>query len=92
MATALKWVNFRQLCNTLANDPASTDVSNGDLPGSGNPVNGTPVEVLGEYPFGRRSDEGRAMLQIIHDIAPKATLAFRTGFVSPGDMALVSVS
>ena len=74
--------------NTLANNPASTDVSNGDLPGTGNPVNGTPVQVLGEYPFGRRSDEGRAMLQIIHDIAPKATLAFRTGFVSPGDMAL----
>lgn len=27
------------------------------------------------------------MLQIIHDIAPKSSLAFRTGFISPGDFA-----
>ena len=27
------------------------------------------------------------MLQIVHDIAPKASLAFRTGFVSAGDFA-----
>ena len=35
----------------------------------------------------RRSDEGRAMLQIVHDIAPKAQLGFRTGFISSGDFA-----
>jgi hypothetical protein len=28
------------------------------------------------------------MLQIVHDVAPKAKLAFRTGFVSEGDFAL----
>jgi hypothetical protein len=28
------------------------------------------------------------MLQLVHDVAPKAKLAFRTGFVSEGDFAL----
>ncbi len=73
--------------NTKPGNPAQTDVSNEDLPGLGNPKNSTPVKVLKEYPFGVRSDEGRAMLQIIHDVAPKAELAFRTGYISPGDFA-----
>ncbi len=70
------------------------DVGNGDLPGiagNGNP-NGydTPVRVIKEYPytFGQISDEGRAMLQIAHDIAPGANLAFRTGVLSPRDFEL----
>ncbi len=70
------------------------DVSNGDLPGTagnGNP-NGynTPVRVIKEYPytFGQLSDEGRAMLQIAHDIAPGADLAFRTAVLSPRDFEL----
>jgi len=82
--------------NTLAtpeNNPASDDISSGDLPGVDehgvpNPINSTPVQVLLDYPYGSRSDEGRAMLQIVHDIAPKAELAFRTGFISPGDFAV----
>jgi hypothetical protein len=68
--------------NTLAGNPAGLDVSNGDLPGAGNPVNNNPVQVIQEYPFGVRSDEGRAMLQIIDDVAPKSKLAFRTGFLT----------
>ena len=49
--------------NTIPGNPANTDVINGDLPGIGNPDNNvTPVQVLQDYPFGRRSDEGRAML------------------------------
>jgi hypothetical protein len=70
------------------------DVGNGDLPGTagnGNP-NGydIPVQVIKEYPytFGRISDEGRAMLQIVHDIAPGASLAFSTGVLSPRDFEL----
>ena len=65
--------------NTIPN----SDVDNGDLPG----LNGDSVQVLLEYPYGQRSDEGRAMLQIIHDVAPAARLAFRTGFITAGDMA-----
>ncbi|KAF0239979.1 MAG: subtilase family, partial [Chitinophagaceae bacterium] len=74
--------------NTLPNNPALADVQNGDLPGVGNPNgNITPVDVIQDFPLGARTDEGRAMLQIIHDIAPKSTLAFRTGFISAGDFA-----
>ncbi|AVT17832.1 hypothetical protein C8244_17620 [Paracidovorax avenae] len=54
---------------------AATDVARGDVPGRGNP-NGhlQPVRVLKDS-NGRDSDEGRAMAQIIHDVAPGATLA-----------------
>ncbi|MFM2326009.1 MAG: hypothetical protein RIR31_211, partial [Bacteroidota bacterium] len=66
---------------------AAQDIINGDLPGPGNPDgNTTPVNVLKDYPF-KSTDEGRAMLQIIHDVAPKAELYFRTGFISAGDFA-----
>jgi len=73
--------------NTQPGNQALIDVNNGDLPGIGNP-NGNllPVQVQ-DYTKGVQSDEGRAMLQIIHDIAPKAELAFRTGFISAGNMA-----
>lgn len=60
---------------------AATDVSNGDLPAD--------VDLgLGDYPFaGSLNDEGRAMMQIVYEEAPGAKLAFRTGFLSEGDMA-----
>ena len=70
--------------NTVSGNNASIDVANGDLPGA----NGTnPVQVIKEYPYGARSDEGRGMLQIVHDVAPGADLAFRTGVISEGDLA-----
>ncbi|TFG42679.1 MAG: hypothetical protein E4H43_02790, partial [Bacteroidia bacterium] len=75
---------------------ASTDVYNGDLPGT-NGINGTSnpngyfdnVHVVKDVPaeFGILTDEGRAMLQIVHDVAPGAKLAFRTGFLGQEDMA-----
>lgn len=74
--------------NKQLGNQAAIDVLNGDLPGTGNPNQDTiPVQVLMDYPFGIQTDEGRAMLQIIHDVAPKAQLAFRTGFISAGNMA-----
>ncbi len=58
---------------------AANDIASGDLPGAGNPLGNTqPVVVLAEFPGG--SDEGRAMLQIIHDMAPQAKLCFATAF------------
>ncbi len=57
---------------------AADDVASGDLPGPGNPLgNAKPVEVLQEGDPGD-TDEGRAMLQILHDVAPKARLGFAT--------------
>ncbi|MFM7217922.1 MAG: S8 family serine peptidase, partial [Bacteroidota bacterium] len=74
--------------NTLPGNNANIDVLNGDLPGSGNPSGRTvPVQVIKDYPYGSRSDEGRAMLQIVHDVAPGSDLGFRTGVVSEGDLA-----
>ncbi|HLG34877.1 MAG TPA: hypothetical protein VI757_08370, partial [Bacteroidia bacterium] len=69
--------------NTILGNPALTDVLNGDLPGTGNPDgHTTPVQVLQEYPYGTQTDEGRGMLQIAHDVAPNAELAFASGFLS----------
>jgi hypothetical protein len=63
--------------NGSAATTASDDVSTGDLPGPGSPDgNTTAVDTLDDGEPG--SDEGRAMLQLIHDIAPGATLGFHT--------------
>jgi hypothetical protein len=63
---------------------AADDVASGDLPGPGNINNPNPVLVLDEYDPGPDDspgfDEGRAMLQIVHDVAPKSKLAFATAF------------
>lgn len=56
----------------------AADVASGDLPGPGNPNGYTnPVNVLSDR-SGGGTDEGRAMLQIVHDVAPGAGLAFAT--------------
>lgn len=63
---------------------ADTDVSNGELPGPANPCGNTSaVGNLSEGPSG--ADEGRAMAQIVHDIAPKANVLFATAFA--GELA-----
>jgi len=70
----------------LAPNSAALDISTGDLPGSGNPLGNTqPVVVLQDSPA--RTDEGRAMLQIVHDIAPKAKLGFATAQGGPLNFA-----
>jgi hypothetical protein len=56
---------------------APDDVASGDLPGPGNPCGRTaPVQVLADSPD--QTDEGRAMLQLVHDLAPGADLSFAT--------------
>ncbi len=67
------------------NSKATVDVAAGDLPGA----NGTnPVQLLQDFPYGPASDEGRAMMHIIHDVAPGADLAFHTGVISPRNFEL----
>jgi Subtilase family len=63
------------------------DLSTGDLPASVNVLEeanclnyGAPIQL----PFG---DEGRAMLQVVHDVAPGAGLAFHTAVNSEADFA-----
>jgi hypothetical protein len=58
---------------------AATDVASGDLPGPGSPCGATPVDVLND-PEAQGEDEGRAMAQIVHDLAPGAAIDFATAF------------
>jgi hypothetical protein len=66
---------------------AATDISTGDLPSTVNVLEeadclhyGAPLQL----PFG---DEGRAMMQIVHDVAPGAGLAFYTAEAGEADFA-----
>jgi len=62
---------------------AADDVAGADLPGTANPCGDTtPVAVLDEDESGEEedADEGRAMAQIVHDVAPGAHLAFASAF------------
>jgi hypothetical protein len=58
------------------------DIESGDLPGGGNPCGQpTPVDVLEDIEKPKEAaDEGRAMAQIAHDLAPGANLAFASAF------------
>jgi hypothetical protein len=58
---------------------AAADEADGALPST--------VQVLKDDPSGSGTDEGRAMMQIIHEIAPGASLAFYTADVSEQDFA-----
>jgi len=72
-----------------ANVKYAQDQLSGDLPGPTNP-NGytTPVNVLKDYTSSTGvEDEGRGMLQIVHDLVPAANLAFYTADVSEVDFA-----
>jgi hypothetical protein len=60
---------------------ASTGVSAGELPGTGNTCGyTTPVNVLQDdlSLSDSPNDEGRAMLEVVHDLAPAAKLDFAT--------------
>jgi hypothetical protein len=68
---------------------ATDDVSSGDLPSGVNVVQEAPGPCTdygapSRLPFG---DEGRAMMQIVHDVAPSAGLSFYTAENSEADFA-----
>lgn len=57
---------------------AAGDVIGGDLPGPGSPCGSQqPVGILSD-PVASGTDEGRAMAQIVHDLAPGAAIDFAT--------------
>ena len=64
---------------------AAADIITGDLPASGVQVLGGESTLCGSLIF--CIDEGRAMLQIVHDMAPGATLLFHTGMGGKADYA-----
>jgi hypothetical protein len=69
------------------NTTAAIDVTSGDLPSAVNVIAEAPCLSYGaptQRPFG---DEGRAMLQIVHDVAPGASLSFYTAENSEADFA-----
>ena len=73
--------------NNGFNTTAAGDIATGDLPASVDVIEeatcmnyGAPIQL----PFG---DEGRAMMQIVHDVAPGASLAFYTAENSEADFA-----
>lgn len=65
----------------------ATDTSSGDLPGNVQVLKEADCANYGapeQLPF---TDEGRAMLQIVHDVAPDAALSFYTAAMSEADFA-----
>ena len=71
----------------FATDAAAFDESQGYLPASVNVLAEAPCTQYGQplqLPF---TDEGRAMLQIVHTVAPGAALAFYTADNSEADFA-----
>jgi hypothetical protein len=73
--------------NNGFNTTAAGDMGTGDLPSTVNVLAEAPCMNYGapiQLPFG---DEGRAIMQIVHDVAPGAGLAFYTAENSEADFA-----
>jgi Subtilase family len=66
---------------------AATDVATLDLPSGVDVLEEAPCSDYGAPIFTPFADEGRAMLQVVHDVAPGASLAFYTAENSEADFA-----
>ena len=66
--------------NCARSTSGTSSQTSADLPAS--------VGNLAPAPAPGLSDEGRAMMELIHDLAPGADLTFRTAFISEADFAV----
>jgi hypothetical protein len=71
----------------FATDDATFDATNGYLPASVNLLEEGACTNYDPAFFLPYADEGRAMMQIVHDVAPGAALAFYTGANTQADFA-----
>jgi len=62
----------------------SGDISAGDLPSG--------TKILGDYTGSDASDEGRAMAQVVHDVAPGAQILFQTAYSTQAAFASAIVN
>lgn len=75
------------LMNSIPQESEDTDDNTFDLPASIE-ILADNAEVGANCPnAGSLSDEGTAMAELVHDLAPDAELSFHTAFVSFGDFA-----
>ena len=65
---------------------AAADIVSDNLPGAGNTCGHTTVSIVADKPTAG-PDEGRGMMQIVHDLAPGAALDFATANVSQANFA-----
>ena len=66
---------------------ADEDVASGDLPGPSNPCGDSTVPEILDDAESQGEDEGRAMAQIVHDLAPGAKISFATAFTGESNFA-----
>lgn len=86
--------SFDAAAGSTGTTDAAADEATDDLPGPKNSCTGqqVPVNVIAEAPppgpnEEELDDEGRAMLQVVHDLAPHAGLAFATAYGSEIEFA-----
>ncbi len=70
--------SYDKALNTFTSIHAANDIASGDLP--------TPKLVLDSTSGG--TDEGRAMMQIVYDVAPQSSLCFATAFAGEAAFAV----
>ena len=66
--------------NRVAGNGAAAGVASGDLPSGG-------VQVVSEYTRAGGTDEGRAMAEVVHDVAPGAAISFYSAYNGEADFA-----
>jgi hypothetical protein len=65
---------------------AGQDIASDNLPGAANACGHTSVSTVADKPTAG-TDEGRGMMQIVHDLAPGSPLDFATAFISEASFA-----